>query len=223
MYDQIVEVYEANKNPGIAKDQKAYMKDNFEFFGIKSPERKELNKPFLKEVKNLSKDEFKKLIQQLWDRPEREMHYVAMELIRKMMKKHISEKKDMDFLQKLALQNSWWDSIDFIAPRPMKVYFDRFPEERDKKVDEWIASDNIWLKRCALLIHLKQSDEVDLPYMFKTILRLNNTKEFFIDKAIGWLLREHSKKRKNEIQQFIDQYGDKLSKLSIREGSKYLG
>lgn len=222
MFEQIIEVYKLNANPALAKDMKAYMKDNFEFFGVKSPARKELNRIFLREVKHLSKDEFNKLIQQLWDRPEREMHYVAMELIRKMMKVHISEKKDIEFLEKLVLQNSWWDSIDFIAPRPMRLYFDRFPSERNKKIDKWIASDNIWLKRCALLIHLKESEEVDLPYMFETILRLCDTKEFFINKAIGWLLREHSKKRKSEIQEFMDQYSNKLSNLSVREGSKYL-
>jgi 3-methyladenine DNA glycosylase AlkD len=155
-------------------------------------------------------------------RPERELHYLAQELLGKVANKQINEKEDILFLEYLVLNNSWWDSVDFIAPKLMKIYFDKFPEERNKKVEGWIASENIWLQRSAVLLHLKQKEGVDLPFMFQTILRLNDTKEFFVDKAIGWVLREHSKKRKTEIQAFVDKHGSKLSNLSIREGSKYL-
>ena len=222
MYDKIIRTYQEHANPELAKGMKAYMRDQFDFFGIKSPVRRELSRPFFKEIKQLSRHEVFALTKKLWKQPERELHYTAQELFDKMAKKIITEKSDIKFLEYLVLHNSWWDTVDFVAPRLMKIYFEKFPEERNKKIDEWITSDNIWLKRSALLIHLKMKDKVDLPYMFETILRLNHTKEFFINKAIGWILREHSKKRKAEIQEFVDKHGGELSNLSIREGTKYL-
>ncbi|MCB9224482.1 MAG: DNA alkylation repair protein [Crocinitomicaceae bacterium] len=222
MYDKIISTYTKLGNPELAVGMKAYMRDQFDFFGVKSPDRKEINKVFFKEVKLLSRDEVFELTKKLWERPEREMHYLGQELMDKVGKKVITNKADIKFLEYLILNNSWWDTVDFVAPRLMKTYFEKFPEERNKKVDEWIASDNIWLKRSALLIHLKMANKVDLPYMFETILRLNGTKEFFINKAIGWVLREHSKKHKVEIQKFIDAHGKELSNLSFKEGTKYL-
>ena len=222
MFKELVAAFEQNANPKIAADQSAYMRNQYQFFGLKSPERKELARPFFKTFKKLDKKEALQVVTNCWKQPCRELHYVSQEMYFKHAKVCITEKSDIKFMEWLVTHNSWWDTIDFIAPRPMKYYFDKFPEERNKKVDEWIASDNIWLKRCALLIHLKKSEEVDLDYMFETILRLCGTGEFFIDKAIGWDLREHSKKFPNEIRKFIEANKDKLANLSIREGSKYV-
>lgn len=218
--DQIISVFQQNANPNNAKPMKAYMKDRFEFFGIKSPQRKALSKLYLSQAKKLEKEEVLQIVKTLWTRPERELHYVAQEFLFR-AKNHINEKKDIEFLQWMAVNNSWWDTIDFIAPKLMKIYFEKFPEKRNQKVDEWIASNNIWLQRCAILLHLHQKEKVDLDYMFETILRLNHTSEFFINKAIGWVLREHAKREPQKIIDFVDQHKKSLSTLSVKEALKH--
>lgn len=220
LFDRILIDFSAHAHPEQVQPMVDYMKGRFDFYGIKSPERKELAKRYHPEVKVLTKKETFALVKRMWDEPKRELHYTAMEFLFR-NKKFLNEKSDIDFLQGLATQHSWWDSIDFIAPKLMKIYFDAFPEMRNPKVDEWVKSGNIWLQRCALLIHLHQKEKVDLSYMFETILRLNNTKEFFVDKAIGWILREHAKRSPKIIQAFIEDHRSQLSNLSVREGLKH--
>ena len=219
MYKDIVQNFEQNADPELAGPMKAYLKDKFELYGIKSPLRKEISKPFMAQAKTLTKDEVFDLVEQLWNRPERELHYFAQEFLFR-AKRQIKDKMDIEFLQWMALTNSWWETIDFISPKLMKIYFEQFPEMRNKKVDEWIASDNIWLQRCAILIHLHQKDQVDMDYMFDTILRLCHTKEFFINKAIGWVLREHAKREEKIIVAFVMKNEKSLSALSRKEALK---
>ena len=83
-------------------------------------------------------------------------------------------------------------------------YFEKFPEERNKWVEKWIASGNIWLIRSSLLIHMKRKEEVDFDYLFKTILQVCHTKEFFINKASGWALRQYAKFNPKEVLQFVE-------------------
>ncbi|MBD3637785.1 MAG: DNA alkylation repair protein [Crocinitomicaceae bacterium] len=217
---EIRTVYQQSANPEHAKSMQDYVRGKFKFFGIKAPLRREISKPFIGEVKNSTREEVFDLVKSLWNQPERELHHLGQEILFR-AKKHLDEKEDIEFLQWMVLNNSWWDTVDYIAPKLMKEYFEKFPEMRNKKVDEWVASDNIWLKRSALLIHLKQKENPDLPYLFETILRLTGSKEFFINKAIGWVLREHAKKRPEIIYNFVKKHEKSLSNLSVKEALKH--
>lgn len=221
LYPSIITTFGSHADADLQLKMEAYMRDQFKFFGIKSPLRKEISKTFFKDIKKLSKEEAWTLFDQLWHQPQRELKYLAQELFFKVAKMHINEEKDIRFLEKLVLHESWWDTIDFIAPKLMKIYFDKFPETRNTKVDEWIESDNIWLQRCAILIHLKQKANLDADYLFATILRLNKTDEFFIDKAIGWALRENAKHQGALILDFVKTNEKNLSKLSFKEALKH--
>lgn len=219
--EDILSTFKSHQDLDKRKQMSDYMRGQFDYFGLTSPIRKELCKPYLKELPAESKSDLFGLIDLLWQQPQRECHYLAQELLFKIGKKKIEE-QDLTFIESLITRHSWWDTIDFLAPKIVKIYFDKFPDKRNETVDRWVNSDNIWLKRSALLLHLKQKDEVDFDYMFETILKLTGSKEFFINKAIGWLLREYSKKHPQLIKDFINEHYETLSNLSIREGSKYL-
>ena len=219
--NDIIQTFKSHEDLDKRKQMSDYMRGQFDYFGLTSPIRKELCKPYLKELPKEDKTALFELIELLWQQPQRECHYLAQELLFKIGKKTI-EQADLTFIESLITRHSWWDTIDFLAPKILKIYFDKFPTERNAAVDRWVASDNIWLKRSALLLHLKQKDDADIDYMFATILRLTGSTEFFINKAIGWLLREYSKKDPNTIKDFINEHYETLSNLSIREGSKYL-
>ncbi len=219
LFSGIIEDFKQHENEEAATLMKAYMRNNFEFLGIHAPVRKTLSKPIIFEVSKASKSLVYSLIKGLWKRPEREFHYLALELYFALAKKKMEE-SDLEFIEILICENSWWDTVDFIAPKIVRMYFDKFPTKRDKVVDSWILSGNVWLQRSALLFQLKQKDEVDLHFMFSVILQLSGGKEFFINKAIGWLLREHSKRIPTEILLFITENKRELSSLSVREGLK---
>ena len=216
----IIAAFSENANPDLAVGMKAYMKGKFEYFGIKSPLRKEISKPVLQNCKSLSKAETINLAKQLWNEPQRELHYISMELLFQNLKK-VLVKEDIESLEWFITKNSWWDTVDFIAPKLMAAYFQKFPDERKLKTDQWIKSENIWLIRSAILFQLKYKKDTDLDLLFGIILRVNHTKEFFINKAIGWILRENAKRIPIVIYDFIRNHQHELSNLSIREGLKH--
>jgi len=222
MLKTILQILEDAANPILAVGMKVYQKNKFEFYGLTAPTRREICKPILLHCKSLSKKETIDLVKELWNQPQRECHYLAQELLLQNIKKSV-EKKDIILLEWLVLNNSWWDTVDFIAPKLISIYFKKFPEERNKITDEWINTKNTWLIRSALLFQLKYKDETDVDFLFATILRVCHTKEFFINKAIGWMLRENAKQIPDTVSDFIVENKSVLSNLSVREGLKHIG
>jgi 3-methyladenine DNA glycosylase AlkD len=215
---EIKEVFSKNSNESIAWGQSAYLKNNFEFFGLKSPKRKELQRPFLIKKNLPCKEVAFQLVQDLWNEPQRELHYFALEILFKYKNEY--QKEDLKFFEKLITENSWWDSIDFIAPNILGVYFKKFPGMRKETIGGWLESENIWLQRSALLFQLKYKEELDKALLTYVIDRLNNEKEFFIRKAIGWILREYSKVNPDWVTKYVEK--TTLQPLSRKEALKVI-
>ncbi len=210
--------YEKNANPVIAAGQKAYMKNHFEYFGIKSPLRREISKPFLNKEYLPSKKELENIVKALWDKPERELQYFAMELFWK-CKKQIEE-ADIELMEFMVVNRSWWDTVDMIAGRLMGEYFRKFSEQRKEYVDKWLSSGNMWLQRSAILFQLNYKDKMDTELLSYVIRSLLGSNEFFINKAIGWVLRNYSKTNPDWVKGFADR--TELHKLSRREALRLM-
>jgi len=206
-------------NPNIALEQKAYMRNQFEYYGIKSAERREIQKPlFIKEYLP-KKEELDNIVIALWEKPQRDYQYFSQELAYKYVK-HL-EKKDIELYEYMVTHKSWWDTIDFIAAKLMGEYFIKFPEQRAAYVKKWIDSNNIWLQRCALLFQLKYKENLDTALLGSVINSLLGSKEFFINKAIGWVLREYSKTNPIWVIEFANKTA--LSNLSKKEALRLIG
>tara|TARA_B100000508_G_scaffold140085_1_gene139927 strand:- start:7261 stop:7926 length:666 start_codon:yes stop_codon:yes gene_type:complete len=218
MINELKKEFLRYSNPEVAKQQSAYLKDQFSFYGLKSPERRSIQKSFLIKKNLPGKSEAFEIIAELWEMPERELHYFAMELLLKYHKEY--SKEDIGFFEKLIISNSWWDSIDVIAPKILGSFFLKFPELRESAVDRWIKSGNIWLQRSAVLFQLKYKEKMDKELLTSIIDRLKNEKEFFIRKAIGWVLREASKRDPDWVLEFVDSYD--LQPLSKKEALKII-
>lgn len=211
-------VFSEHANPRIARRQNAYMKNKFEFYGIQSVKRRELQQPFLVKKWLPAKAEAFQLIRDLWAAPQREMQYFALDLISRYHDQW--EKGDATILEFLITEKSWWDTVDFLAVNSVGTYLKKFPEKRDGLVENWLASGNIWLQRSCLLFQLKYKDELDVSMMASVIGRLKGSREFFINKAIGWILREYSKTNPEWVDSYIRQ--SDLHPMSRREGMKWI-
>ena len=205
-------------NNEIMIQQKAYMKGQFEYFGIKSPLRNELSKPFLNKAYLPAKEDLNNLIRELWEKPQRDFQYFAQTLCQKYVK--TLEEKDLELFEYMIITKSWWDTIDFIASNLVGPLFTKFPHLRDKTIKKWMASNNIWLQRTCLLFQLKYKDQVDRDLLSKLILELTGGKEFFINKAIGWSLRSYSRVDPEWVKEFV--HNNELSNLSKREALKLI-
>ena len=218
-YNEIVSLLKENANPIQAVDMSAYMRDQFQFFGIKSPLRKELVREIKAMVKPMTSIDYQEFIQLLWDDPHRECQYIATDLMGTIKKKLGVDW--IDFLEQLIITKSWWDTVDFLAPNLLGNIFSRHVEIGHKYTDRWIESDNIWLQRSALIYQLRCKDKVDFERLTRYILLRKDSKEFFVQKAAGWALRQYSKFEPDKVRFFLDTNND-LAKLTVREGSKYL-
>lgn len=210
--------FEKNAIPRIAVEQKAYMRDQFEYYGIKADLRREIQRPFLMKQYLPVKKDVMSLIKALWAKPQRDYQYVAQELMFKYVRQ--LEKQDITLFEHMITHKSWWDTIDFIAPKLIAQYFKMYPEQREPYVDKWLASGNIWLQRSALLFQLKYKDQLDTKFLSYVIHSLLGSNEFFINKAIGWVLREYGKTDPEWVVEFANNTA--LSNLSRREALRLI-
>ncbi len=216
--DTLTEEFRKNADAKIAREQKAYMRDQFEYFGIKTPQRREIQKPFLAKQFLPEKKEALQIVKLLWNKSQRDYHYVGQELLFKYARQ--IAKEDIVHFEFMVMNKSWWDTVDFIATKLMGTYFRKYPETRKFYVDKWLQSGNIWLQRSALLFQLKYKQELDEELLAYAIKALLNSNEFFINKAIGWVLREYSRVNPQWVFDFA--HHTKLSGLSKREALRLL-
>jgi len=210
--------FQKNADSKIAAEQKAYMRDQFEYYGIKTPKRREIQKPFLVKQFLPSKKEGVEIVKLLWNKPQRDYHYVAQELLFKYARQ--MEKEDIAIFEFMVTNKSWWDTVDFIATKLMGGYFKIYPEKRKSFVEKWLKSDDIWLQRSALLFQLKYKKYLDTELLALTIERLLGSKEFFINKAIGWVLRDYSRVNPEWVLDYVS--NTSLSNLSKREALRLI-
>lgn len=210
--------FETNRNPQIAVQQKAYMRNQFEFYGLTAPVRKEILKPFFVKAYLPNKKDLDKIVKTLWEKPQREYQNFTQELVFKYVKQF--EKKDIAMLEYMVTHKSWWDTVDFIAVKLMGAYFKKYPEKIDSHVQKWLQSGNMWLQRSALLFQLKYKEDLDTQLLKNTIIALIGSKEFFINKAIGWVLREYSRTNPDWVKAFVAKTD--LSGLSRKEALRLL-
>lgn len=217
--EDIQSQFKIKANSFNAEKMAAYMKNHFSFLGIKSPERMTVLKPWLSEMKSLPIEEKFQIIMELWNLEEREYQMAALEIINRIKVKEWKP-ENIEQLEYLLITKSWWDSVDLIASSAVGNYFLAFPNQKDEIIKRWSETDNIWLQRATLIFQLKYKNDVDFDLLTKLILKYQHNNEFFIQKAIGWSLRQYSKYNPNAVIEILPSLS--ISNLAIREASKYL-
>lgn len=203
-------------NADDARAMKAYMRGRFEFLGVKTPARRKAAKAFFK--KHGGADIEWRFVRQAWEHPFREMQYAALDYLE--TRKNLLRPGDLPQLKKLAQTKSWWDTIDFLD-RLAGGIIAGFPETRPV-ILQWSRDEDIWLRRLAIDHQLLRRDQTDQHLLEQILVNNLDQTEFFINKAIGWALRDYSKTNPEWVKNFIRQHHGKMAPLSIREASKYL-
>lgn len=207
---------QAAANPVVAAGAKKYMKDQSDFFGVKSPVRKEILSSFITKNKLPDISQIEEFAALCWNSPQREMQYCCMEIMYRMRRKFTPE--HLPLFEKLIQQKGWWDSVDFLAPSLAGFVLKNNPEIVDDVINRWQKHENMWMRRSAILHQLKYKRDTNQERLFATCRLLAHEKEFFIRKAIGWALREYSKVNPEAVTQFVA--STPLSGLSQREALK---
>ncbi|WP_148877105.1 DNA alkylation repair protein [Streptococcus sp. Marseille-P7375] len=214
--EELVKELKAVASPDDAAAMKAYMKNKFEFLGVKTPARRKLAKTFFKQQTDSVIDWV--FINESWDNPYRELQYAALDYLE--IRKKLLTPSDLPRLKKLAQTKSWWDTIDFLD-RLVGSIIARFPETKEI-ILSWSCDKDFWLRRLAIDHQLLRKEETDTELLEKILVNNLGQTEFFINKAIGWALRDYSKTNPDWVRDFIERHQTEMAALSIREGSKYL-
>lgn len=216
-YLEIKKLFESKEDKENATAMSKYMRNMFDFYGLPTPKRKEIYNDFIKSEKKSKKIDWT-FLDKCYKDIHREFQYLVSDYLLA-MKQYVTF-EDISKIQNYITQKSWWDTIDFLC----KVIGD--VELRDPRVKKlmlkWSNDENIWIKRSAIEHQLNLKDKTDCELLEKIIVNCFGTDEFFINKAIGWALREYSKTNSEWVRNFIDKYKDKMNNLSIKESSKYI-
>ncbi len=211
----LIKSFEQNAEAVNAEGMKAYMLNQFDFYGLKAPVWRKLSKEYFKKLLPPFK-EVEETVKECWQHPNREMQYVAVELLACYKKEW--KKNTIQLIEYLITHKSWRDSVDHTATDLTGPYFKLFPEQIEKITDRWNRSSNIWLQRSSIMFQKAYKKETDKELLSKHIIHLAASKEFFIQKAIGWALREYSKTDAKWVKAFVKKAS--LSPLSEREALK---
>ncbi|HEV2916704.1 MAG TPA: DNA alkylation repair protein [Candidatus Babeliales bacterium] len=216
---QLTNLFELHRNAEQAIQKSMYMKNKVSFFGIKQPLRVALQKPLFNSYPINTLDQLTDIIMQCWQQEKREYHYTATDLV--LHYKNLWQPHIIDLIEFCIITHSWWDTVDDLAASGAGIVCKKFPE-LICVMDKWIESPNMWLRRSALLFQLKYKKDTDKEKLFIYCKKVMHEKEFFIRKAIGWVLREYSKTNPSAVYQFLMEHDNALAGLSKREASKYL-
>jgi 3-methyladenine DNA glycosylase AlkD len=203
-----------NQDPEKVMAWENYMKNNFNFLGVTTEIRRLILKSHLEENKAEIKSNFRTIAWELFNKKEREFHYCGQEIIIKEIKNNYTL-EDVFLIEKFIITNSWWDSVDFLAKYLLGNYLIQFPEEKYKVIERFSNSDNMWLNRSAIIFQLSYKQNTDFELLKSECEKHKDSKEFFIQKAIGWALRDYSKYNPNGVANYVN--ATNLKPLSQRE------
>lgn len=207
-------------DPAQAVRMSAYMRDQFAFHGIPTPARRAALGPLVRELKGADPSFLLDAADELWQAPQRECQYAAIDLLAAHVKQF--DGAHIDALLDLARRASWWDTVDALAVVIGSVVrADKL--ERQQRMDEAVRHADLWTRRVAMLHQLGWRADTDTPRLFGYALRLAHEDDFFIRKAIGWGLRDYAHHAPEAVRAFLRAQGEAFSPLTRREAGKHLG
>jgi 3-methyladenine DNA glycosylase AlkD len=232
-------------NAKLAPAMQRYMRDQFQYLGIKSPQLAELLRQHIAAHGLPPLADLDRITRDLWALPQREFQYAATTFLGKLEKQLPSG--FIRTLEYLIVTKSWWDTVDTLSAGTVGVHFRRYPRVKARYLAKWRLSKNFWLRRATLLFQLKYGKDTDFP-LLKQIIRENlrasghpahiahpacpgvlprdptrdrgGSQEFFINKAIGWALRQYTRIDPRAVRKFVAE--TPLHPLSAREAFKWL-
>ena len=216
---RLVDVFAAAADPERAVAMRAYMREQFPFLGIPSPQRRALAREVLTGLARPTAEDLRRVALACWERPEREYQYFACDWLRRHVA--VCPAGFVDTARQLVTARSWWDTVDSLAAHLVGPLVRRHPE-LVSTMDDWVRDEDMWLARAAILHQLGYREATDADRLFSYCLLRAGHRDFFIRKAIGWALREYARTDPDRVRTFVRSHEGRLSPLSVREAVQHL-
>ncbi|MFJ3307796.1 DNA alkylation repair protein [Streptomyces sp. NPDC086549] len=218
--ERLTAAYPAAADPGRAGAMRAYMKDVAPFLGVPTPVRRSLSRTVLAGTPRPAEADCTAIALRCWALPEREYHYFAVDYLRR----HAGRCSSgfLPVVRHLVTTVPWWDTVDLLAAHVVGALVAADPEPA-ADMDRWIADDDLWVARTALLHQLRYKERTDADRLFAYCLLQSGHGDFFIRKAIGWCLREYAKTDPDAVRAFLTRERGRFAPLTVREALKNIG
>jgi 3-methyladenine DNA glycosylase AlkD len=204
-----------------AAQEKRYLKSELKHLGVGIPALRRIAKRFARQHAELTRVQLLALVAALWESPVHERRVAAAELLG--LFGPLLEAEDIALLERLIREAKTWALVDGLAAGIAGGLVERFPE-LGEVLDRWSVDENFWVRRSALLALLPglRRGEGDFERFGRYADAMLEEREFFIRKAIGWVLRETSKERPDLVYRWLQPRSARASGVTIREAIKYL-
>ena len=211
----------ATASPARARGAKAYLKSDLEFIGADTPTLRALSKALAKRVKADGDRALRPLVKALWPTGVHELRGVAIALLE--YRESALTAADLKYIERMMRESRSWAYIDWISTKVLAPMLLRVDEVR-LALPRWAVDDDFWVRRTALLTLMPPVVRGQVPFSAFTVLAVPmlGEREFFIRKAIGWVLRAVSEKDPAAVAAFLREHRADVSGLTMREGAKYL-
>jgi 3-methyladenine DNA glycosylase AlkD len=207
-------------DPKKAPAMAAYMKTTQPFLGVPTPMRAAMLKQMGDRFAPADQKSYARSVMALWKLPHREEQYCAISFARRY--EQFITPASLPLYERMVREGAWWDFVDEIAVNLVGAVYGKFRAQTRPFIERWIDDEDMWIRRTALLSHLKHKRDTDAAQLFEHCLKRAHEPEFFIRKAIGWALREYSKTDPRAVRAFLTRNRKQLSNLSYAEASKHL-
>jgi 3-methyladenine DNA glycosylase AlkD len=208
-------------DPARAAQEKRYLKSPFQFIGVPVPKIRSIAKGFRKVHREIAKETLWGICWDLWQGDVHEERALAMTLLDEFS--GLIDLTDMPALQRMLRESVNWDQVDEIAVHLVGAVL-RKDQRALESVRRWAKDDSFWIRRAALLSQLLLFREGagDRALFYSLARDMMEEKEFFIRKAIGWVLRDISRMEPEEVARFVAENRERMSGVTLREATRRL-
>ena len=221
LVDEVDRELRSQGTPGRAIREKAYLKSGLEHYGVTMPGIRSVAKDARRRYPALTHDELVALATALWAAPVHERRMATVELLG--FYAELLRPDDIALLERFLRESRTWALVDGIAPNVVGPLFERHGE-LGTVLDRWSTDEDFWIRRSALLTLLLplRRGAGDFERFSRYADAMLDEKEFFIRKAIGWVLRETGKKRPDLVYEWVLPRARRMSGVTRREAVKPL-
>ena len=208
-------------DPERALAMQAYMKSAMTYHGVRAPLLRTVCKATFADVQFPTAEHWQAQVLGIWRNARfREERYAALYLASDKRARPFQTLAAMKMYEELIVTGAWWDYVDGIASHRVGQILKNYPAPMRRKMLAWSKSADLWKRRTSILCQLGFKTETDLELLYACIEPSLGSREFFLQKAIGWALRQYAWIDHAEVQKYVRLNHARLSALSRREALK---
>ena len=208
-------------DPAKAPGMQAYMKSAMPYHGVPAPAQRRLFREQFAAVTFESAGSWRDAVLYIWRNARfREERYLAIAFCQYRHAHAFHTPDALAMFEELIVTGAWWDFVDALASHNVGLLLRLYPGEIRREMRRWSRSENMWKRRTAILCQLTFKQSTNLPLLYSCIRPSLGSREFFLQKAIGWALRQYAWSDPREVRRYVREHEHALSPLSKREALK---